>query len=86
MPTKKTKGTLQRERGLTVYFATKEQKQEFVKHAEQLGLTASFVGVLAIYRAIEAGLFNELDEVIATDKKVLQSETPSARRSAKKKS
>jgi hypothetical protein len=69
----------QRERALTIYFATAKEKQEFVKHAEGLGLTASFVGALCIYRAVECGVYKELDSALALDRKVLQSKPPTKR-------
>lgn len=54
----------QRERALTIYFATAAEKQAFIKKAAEFGMTASYLGALVLYRGMETGIMNQLDELM----------------------
>jgi hypothetical protein len=82
----------QRARALTIYFATTREKKEFVDQAKSFGLTASTLGALMLYKAMEDGFYPKLRAALASDppstiaRTVVTSERPRPRPAAKKKS
>lgn len=57
------KSTSMRKRAITIYLATDEEKQAFVKRCDAMGLTVSFVAGLCYYRGLETGIMDQLREV-----------------------
>ena len=57
----------QRERALTIYFASEFDKRAFVKRAAGYGMSTSTLGSLMIYKAIEDGFFTRLDAAISDE-------------------
>ncbi len=58
----------QRERALTIYFSSAQEKETFAAVAKELDLTASALGSLCLRRGLETGIIEQLRDVMPGEK------------------